>query len=45
MILQVVMYNGIVSVTVSRPDGNLIGVSYNGIDNLLERRNRPDNRG
>ncbi|XP_054810059.1 probable rhamnogalacturonate lyase B [Prosopis cineraria] len=42
---KVVMDNGIVSVTLTRPDGNLIGVSYNGIDNLLEPRNRPDNRG
>ncbi|KAK4261415.1 hypothetical protein QN277_004416 [Acacia crassicarpa] len=39
------MYNGIVTVTLSRPDGNLIGVSYNGIDNLLEPRTHPANRG
>ncbi|XP_028784020.1 uncharacterized protein LOC114740068 isoform X1 [Neltuma alba] len=42
---KVVMYNGIVSATVSRPDGNLIGLSYNGIDNLLEPLTRADNRG
>ncbi|XP_022136796.1 probable rhamnogalacturonate lyase B isoform X2 [Momordica charantia] len=39
------MDNGIVQVTVSTPDGDVVGLSYNGIDNLLETKNEEQNRG
>ncbi|KAG9440126.1 hypothetical protein H6P81_020291 [Aristolochia fimbriata] len=37
--------NGIVKLTLSRPDGMVTGISYKGLDNLLEVRNREINRG
>ncbi|CAK9156018.1 unnamed protein product [Ilex paraguariensis] len=42
---QVVMSNGIVNVTLSTPAGLVTGISYNGIDNLLQTHNQADNRG
>lgn len=39
------MDNGILQVTISKPEGMVTGVSYNGIDNLLEVRNDETNRG
>uniref|UniRef100_A0A0A0KIQ2 rhamnogalacturonan endolyase n=1 Tax=Cucumis sativus TaxID=3659 RepID=A0A0A0KIQ2_CUCSA len=42
---QVIIDNGIVRVTLSRPDGDVIALKYNGIDNLLEIRNVQSNRG
>ncbi|OWM67696.1 hypothetical protein CDL15_Pgr019197 [Punica granatum] len=39
------MDNGIVQVTLSNPEGIVTGISYNGIDNLLEVRNDESNRG
>ncbi|KAI4383465.1 hypothetical protein MLD38_009299 [Melastoma candidum] len=42
---QVVMDNGLVRVRLSYPEGEVIGISYNGIDNLLDVKNRPANRG
>ncbi|CAA3026480.1 probable rhamnogalacturonate lyase B [Olea europaea subsp. europaea] len=42
---HVVMDNGILGVTVSKPDGIVTGIRYNGIDNLLEVRNKESNRG
>ncbi|KAL3733037.1 hypothetical protein ACJRO7_022544 [Eucalyptus globulus] len=42
---QVIMDNGIVQVTLSKPDGIVIGVRYNGVDNLLEICNQESNRG
>ncbi|XVF64926.1 hypothetical protein PTKIN_Ptkin09bG0205800 [Pterospermum kingtungense] len=42
---HVVMDNGIVQVTISKPEGIVTGVSYQGIDNLLEVRNEESNRG
>ncbi|KAK1311144.1 hypothetical protein QJS10_CPA08g00313 [Acorus calamus] len=42
---HVVMDNGILQVTLSKPDGIITGVRYNGIDNLMEIINKEDNRG
>ncbi|KAH7567624.1 hypothetical protein JRO89_XS07G0107000 [Xanthoceras sorbifolium] len=42
---HVVLDNGIVQVTLSKPGGIVTGIRYNGIDNLLEFRNKEDNRG
>lgn len=40
-----VIDNGLVEVTFSRPDGDVTGIKYNGIDNVLEIGNDEDNRG
>ncbi|KAL1365474.1 hypothetical protein AAHE18_03G290900 [Arachis hypogaea] len=42
---QLVIDNGIVSVTLSIPEGYVIGVSYNGIENVLEPQNEEQDRG
>ncbi|CAK9320533.1 unnamed protein product [Citrullus colocynthis] len=42
---QVVIDNGLVRVTLSRPEGNVIGLKYKGIDNVLEIHNPQSNRG
>ncbi|KAG5017080.1 hypothetical protein JHK85_023216 [Glycine max] len=39
------MENGIIRVSLSKPEGTVLGISYNGIDNVLERRNKFNNRG
>ncbi|XP_061361401.1 probable rhamnogalacturonate lyase B [Gastrolobium bilobum] len=41
----VMMDNGIIHVTLARPEGTVLGISYNGIDNVLEARNKFDDRG
>ncbi|OMO57563.1 hypothetical protein COLO4_35295 [Corchorus olitorius] len=41
----VVMDNGIAQVTLSKPGGIVTGIRYNGVDNLLEVRNKETNRG
>ncbi|KAK7386694.1 hypothetical protein VNO78_27029 [Psophocarpus tetragonolobus] len=42
---QLVVDNGIVSVTFSRPEGYILGISYQGIDNILEDENEDQDRG
>ncbi|KAI4314447.1 hypothetical protein L6164_027355 [Bauhinia variegata] len=42
---QVVVDNGIVRVTLSTPDGYVLGISFNGIDNVLEAANEHVDRG
>ncbi|XP_010544057.1 PREDICTED: probable rhamnogalacturonate lyase B isoform X2 [Tarenaya hassleriana] len=42
---HVTMNNGILQVTLSKPDGIVTGIQYNGLDNLLEVRNEESNRG
>ncbi|EEF35024.1 lyase, putative [Ricinus communis] len=42
---HVVMENGIVQITLSKPEGIVTGIRYSGIDNLLEILNRESNRG
>ncbi|GAA0160628.1 lyase [Lithospermum erythrorhizon] len=42
---HVVMDNGIVKITLHNPTGELTGIQYNGIDNLLESNNRELERG
>jgi len=37
--------NGMVRVTFSNPEGTILGISYNGINNVLEGRNKFNNRG
>lgn len=44
-LFQVVMENGLVSVTLSVPGGMVTGIEYNGIANLLEEENKENNRG
>ncbi|KAM7266669.1 hypothetical protein ACFE04_004566 [Oxalis oulophora] len=42
---HVVLDNGILQVTISKPDGFVTRIHYNGIQNLLEILNAEDNRG
>lgn len=39
------MDNGILQVTLSKPGGIITGIKYNGVDNVLEVRNKETNRG
>ncbi|KAJ4836293.1 hypothetical protein Tsubulata_008025 [Turnera subulata] len=41
----VLVDNGFVQVNLSKPEGLVTGIKYNGIDNLLETENHEDNRG
>ena len=43
--LQVVLTNGLVNLTLSIPDGMVTGVTYKGSANLLNTKNKEDNRG
>ncbi|CAN6987231.1 hypothetical protein IGI04_001417 [Brassica rapa subsp. trilocularis] len=42
---HVVMKNGIVELTISKPDGFVTGISYHGVNNLLESHNEDYDRG
>ncbi|CAL0312952.1 unnamed protein product [Lupinus luteus] len=42
---KLVVDNGIISVTLSIPEGYVIGISYNGIDNILDTKNEEQDRG
>ncbi|KAI5436093.1 hypothetical protein KIW84_022513 [Lathyrus oleraceus] len=42
---QVVISNGIISLTLSNPRGYVKGVSYAGIDNVLDEKNEENDRG
>ncbi|KAG4399641.1 hypothetical protein AAZX31_08G266800 [Glycine max] len=42
---QLVVDNGIVAVTFSKPEGYILGISYNGIHNILEDENEDQDRG
>ncbi|XP_021832185.1 probable rhamnogalacturonate lyase B [Prunus avium] len=42
---DVVMDNGILQVTLSKPEGMVTGIQYKGVDNLLEILNEDSNRG
>ncbi|XVF59128.1 hypothetical protein PTKIN_Ptkin07bG0250500 [Pterospermum kingtungense] len=41
----VVIDNGLVLVTIENPSGHLIGIKYKGVDNVLESRNKNNNKG
>jgi rhamnogalacturonan endolyase len=43
--MQVILDNGIVQVTISKPGGIITGVKYGEIENLLEYNNEETNRG
>ncbi|KAJ8765648.1 hypothetical protein K2173_014770 [Erythroxylum novogranatense] len=42
---QIAIDNGVVQVTFSKPAGDIIGIQYHGIDNVLEIQNANRNRG
>lgn len=44
-LVQVVMYNGLLQLTFTKPGGHIIGIQYNGVDNLLELHNPELNGG
>ncbi|KAF8391533.1 hypothetical protein HHK36_023838 [Tetracentron sinense] len=41
----VIMDNGLVKLTISKPDGSITGIKYGGMDNLLDLKSRESNRG
>lgn len=43
--MKVVIDNDIVRLNISKPEGAITGISYNGVDNLLEVLNPEFNRG
>lgn len=38
LVMQVIMENGILKLTMSQPDGALTGIQYGGMDNLLDTK-------
>ncbi|ONK64251.1 uncharacterized protein A4U43_C07F23690 [Asparagus officinalis] len=41
----VIIDNGLLQLTLSKPDGIVTGIQYNGVDNVMEVLNKEDNRG
>jgi rhamnogalacturonan endolyase len=41
----VVISNGILSITLANPGGYVLGISYSGMENVLEAGNKDDDRG
>lgn len=37
--------NGLAKITFSTPEGMITGIQYNGIDNILEEKNKESDRG
>ncbi|GAV85154.1 Rhamnogal_lyase domain-containing protein, partial [Cephalotus follicularis] len=44
-IFQVLIHNGLVQVALSNPEGHVIGIKYNGIDNVLQETSHVKNDG
>lgn len=42
--MQVIIDNGLLQLTLTNPEGYLTGVRYNGIDNILQKRNKESGR-
>ncbi|KAJ9670319.1 hypothetical protein PVL29_026699 [Vitis rotundifolia] len=42
---QVVMDNGIVELTLAKPEGSVVGIKYKGVENLLSHRHKEHSRG
>lgn len=42
---KIILDNGILQVTISKPGGIVTGIQYGGLDNLLETSNKESNRG
>lgn len=43
--MQVILDNGLVRLTISKPQGYLIGIQYGGMDNLLDLKSSESSRG
>lgn len=43
--LQVILDNGLLKVTISNPQGYVIGITYGGMDNLLDVKSSESKRG
>lgn len=42
---QVVMDNGIIQLTLAKPEGSVVGIKYKGVENLLSHRYKESSRG
>lgn len=45
LVMQVIMENGILKLTMSQPDGALTGIQYGGMKNLLDTKLTQSQRG
>lgn len=43
--LQVILDNGLLKVTISNPQGYVIGITYGGMDNILDVKSSESKRG